>query len=115
MSITPSLETMQAELERLRALVVLPVSLGSRLGLTSGEERILRHLLRAYPNAVSRATLHQEIVGRYSDINTFNVVLSRLRRKLAGTRILVIREKRSGLVLSDEGATELYYMVGVRA
>jgi two-component system OmpR family response regulator len=66
---------------------------GLPLKLTSVERRVLRYLLLRRPSVVSRTELSEHIyeIGADRDFNSIEVIVSRLRRKVAPCRIQTVR------------------------
>jgi two-component system OmpR family response regulator len=66
---------------------------GLPLKLTSFERRVLRYLLLRRPSVVSRTELSEHIyeIGADRDFNSIEVIVSRLRRKVAPCRIQTVR------------------------
>lgn len=112
--IIPSHETLEAELTRLRALVIQPVSLRDSLGLQPIQERIIRHLMACYPESSLKADVYHAVTGRWhSESNALDVQISRMRAKLAAYGLRINTVRGDGWVLPDATAEQLRRMVGV--
>lgn len=100
-----------AEISRLRALVLRPVSLRETLGVTPLEEAVLRELLARHPVVTSRAEMLLA-TGSSAEINTIEVQVCRMRAKLDGCGLEVKTVRGRGWVLEDDTAKRLMLMVG---
>jgi DNA-binding response OmpR family regulator len=112
--IMASRETLYCEIERLRSLVVRPVSLRKLLALQPMEESILRELLFRHPIVVRRSELFQAVTGRANCAsNAPDVHISRMREKLAKHGLEIKTRHGVGWSLPEDTAVRLYRMVGV--
>lgn len=112
----PSRETLEAENTRLRALAIKPVSLRDLLNLTMAEEDVLRELMASYPHPSLGADIYFALTGRtYGATNPIEVLVSRVRRKIALHGFDIETRRGSGWVLSRSAAEHLLRMVGAKA